>query len=69
MSSLQDSEPSSVPAVHDYLDALCTAKLTLRGHIVLEIEGLLRPREKLLSFLDVPISVAVSTVDAYAQFL
>ena len=33
------------------------------------MEGLLRPREKLLSDLGVPIEVAVSTADAYAKFL
>ena len=35
---------------------------------MLEIEGLLRPRDKFISDLGAPIKVAVSTVDAYAKF-
>ena len=55
--------------VRQYVDALYAAKLTLRDHILLEVEGLLKPRDGLISELGEPFRVAVATADAYAKFL
>jgi len=65
---LLDSMPTH-QGVRQYLDALYAAKLTLRDHILLEVEGLLKPRDGLISELGEPIRVAVATADAYAKFL
>ena len=36
---------------------------------MLEVEGLLKPRNDIISELGEPIRVAVATADAYAKFL
>ena len=68
---LLDSMPTHQggQGVRQYLDALYAAKLTLRYHILLEFEGLLKPRDGLISELGEPIRVAVATANAYATFL
>jgi hypothetical protein len=65
---LLDSMPAH-QGVRQYLDALYAAKWTLRDHILLEVERLLKPRDGLISELGGPIRVAVATADAYAKFL
>ena len=52
-----------------YLDALWAAKLTLRDHILMEVEGLLKPRNSIITELGMPVQVAVATADAYTKFL
>ena len=68
---LLDSMPTHQggQGVRQYIDALYAAQLTLRDNILLEVEGLLKPRDGLISELGEPIRVAVATADAYAKFL
>ncbi|MFM7979431.1 MAG: hypothetical protein ACKPKO_08965, partial [Candidatus Fonsibacter sp.] len=54
--------------VASYAAALYAAILALREHILLEVNGMLKPRDDIISELGKTVQVAVATADAYAQF-
>ena len=64
---LVDAAPSAITT--DFVDVITDAKMILREHIQLEIEGLVKTRDALLEVIGQDVHVAVSTADAYAKFL
>jgi hypothetical protein len=61
-----DAAPS---AITSFLEVIAEAKIILRAHIELEIQGLVRTRDDMLQEIGKDVHVAVSTADAYAKFL
>ena len=55
--------------VERYLLAMFDAKLTLRDHILMEVEELLNKRAELILELAKPARVVLATADAYTKFL